>query len=335
MFTKTSLLKSVFSNKRIKEEVSWKLHCVKGEKTYEEIGEKYIADNEFLLSTRIDNDDMLSLDFVQTLQSHVKYISDKAIITFPNGIQWFERESITCGISYPPNHFLNFLEHFCTKSAIFLLLPDKRNQHKYIAYRLGKHQHSQDRKQRGEYRDRNIKHKRQKKTKNMRKYNMKGKRISSRGITLVGLLISIIILLIVATISINFFINEKILDSAIKGTEEHFYSEIKEQVKLAYNEWKINKETENRLQLKDIVEDKLNKSYGTDNVNVIERGHCILVKVIKAGKEYEYTLINDGNILDGQLVCLDITDGNIDLYENGYKQYKESLQEINKNNIIN
>ena len=77
---------------------------------YKEIGEKHIADNNFLLSTRIDNDDMLSLDFVQTLQSHVKYISDKAIITFPNGIQWFERESITCGISYPPNHFLNFLE---------------------------------------------------------------------------------------------------------------------------------------------------------------------------------------------------------------------------------
>lgn len=41
---KKSLLKSVFSNKRIKEEVSWKLHCVKGEKTYEEIADKYKID---------------------------------------------------------------------------------------------------------------------------------------------------------------------------------------------------------------------------------------------------------------------------------------------------
>ena len=39
--TKKSLLKSVFSNKRIKEEVSWKLHCVKDETSYEQIASKY------------------------------------------------------------------------------------------------------------------------------------------------------------------------------------------------------------------------------------------------------------------------------------------------------
>lgn len=38
---KKSLLKSVFANKRTKEEVSWKLHCVKNETTYEEIATKY------------------------------------------------------------------------------------------------------------------------------------------------------------------------------------------------------------------------------------------------------------------------------------------------------
>lgn len=77
---------------------------------YKEIGEKYIADNEFLLSTRIDNDDMLALDFVQALQSYIKHANNKEIITFANGIQWFEKESMTFGISYPQNHFLNFLE---------------------------------------------------------------------------------------------------------------------------------------------------------------------------------------------------------------------------------
>lgn len=42
--SKKSLLKSVFSNKRIKEEVSWKLHCVKEETSYEQIAQKYNVD---------------------------------------------------------------------------------------------------------------------------------------------------------------------------------------------------------------------------------------------------------------------------------------------------
>lgn len=47
---KKSLLKSVFSNKRIKEEVSWRLHCVKNEKNYEEIAQRYNIDLNKLIS---------------------------------------------------------------------------------------------------------------------------------------------------------------------------------------------------------------------------------------------------------------------------------------------
>jgi hypothetical protein len=47
---KKSLLKSVFSNRKINEEISWKLHCVKGEKTYEEIAEKYNVNLKDLIS---------------------------------------------------------------------------------------------------------------------------------------------------------------------------------------------------------------------------------------------------------------------------------------------
>ena len=47
---KKSLLKSVFSNKRIKEEISWRLHCVKNEKTYEEIANKYDVNLEKLMA---------------------------------------------------------------------------------------------------------------------------------------------------------------------------------------------------------------------------------------------------------------------------------------------
>ena len=47
---RTSLLKAVFSNKRIKEEVSWKLHCVKGETSYEQIAAKYNVNLNKLIS---------------------------------------------------------------------------------------------------------------------------------------------------------------------------------------------------------------------------------------------------------------------------------------------
>ncbi len=45
---KTSLITQVFGNKRIKEEVSWKLHVVRNEKTLEEIVNKYQVDLEKL-----------------------------------------------------------------------------------------------------------------------------------------------------------------------------------------------------------------------------------------------------------------------------------------------
>jgi LysM repeat protein len=47
---KKSLLKSVFSSRKINEEVSWKLHCVKNESTYEEIANKYNINLNKLIS---------------------------------------------------------------------------------------------------------------------------------------------------------------------------------------------------------------------------------------------------------------------------------------------
>lgn len=78
---------------------------------YKALGEKYVEDNDFLLSTRIDSDDMLAVDFVSTLQSYVQsYLSNEAVISFTNGVQWFEKDNIVFAASYSQNHFLNFLE---------------------------------------------------------------------------------------------------------------------------------------------------------------------------------------------------------------------------------
>ena len=55
---KKSLLKSVFSSKKIKEEVSWVLHCVKSDDTYEKISEKYKVNLNKLKS--INNNEVLN-----------------------------------------------------------------------------------------------------------------------------------------------------------------------------------------------------------------------------------------------------------------------------------
>lgn len=78
---------------------------------YQTIGEKYIENYDFLLSTRIDNDDMLAKHFVETLQTYVNsHINTNSIITFPRGIQWFEKANIAFSASYIQNHFLNMFE---------------------------------------------------------------------------------------------------------------------------------------------------------------------------------------------------------------------------------
>ena len=78
---------------------------------YKKIGEKYVGDCDYLLSTRIDSDDMLAPHFVDRLHSYIhSQFLGESVITFPRGIQWFEKEAIAYSISYAQNHFLNFLE---------------------------------------------------------------------------------------------------------------------------------------------------------------------------------------------------------------------------------
>ena len=70
------------------------------------------------------------------------------------------------------------------------------------------------------------------------KSNFKNTKLNTnRGITLVALIITIIILLILAMVSIRLVMNGGIIDKANKATQAYKESEIQEQIKLAYNEW--------------------------------------------------------------------------------------------------
>ena len=154
---------------------------------------------------------------------------------------------------------------------------------------------------------------------------------NQKGITLVALIITIIVLLVLAIVSINLVMNGGIIEKTERGTYSYLEAEIKEKVNLAYQEWKMDKESGGSLDLKEVVENELNKSYGEESVDVSKAGKGVQVKVTKSGKEYEYTLIPDGTTVNGQLAYLDIADGNIDLYSNGYKQYTGNLQNLDKN----
>ena len=148
-----------------------------------------------------------------------------------------------------------------------------------------------------------------------------------KGITLIGLVVTIIILLILAGVTVMTLTGDNgLLTKAgeTKNTSEK--GEIEEQIKLAYNEWKLKKETGEITELKYVEENRLRQKYG-DNATVNKQGKSIIINV----KGYEFTLVDDGTMEEGKLAYLDIADGNIDLYSNGYKQYTGNLQGLNKN----
>ena len=149
-----------------------------------------------------------------------------------------------------------------------------------------------------------------------------------KGITLIGLVVTIIILLILAGVTVMTLTGDNgLLTKAgeTKNTSEK--GEIEEQIKLAYNEWKLKKETGETGDLQNTVQTTLDKMY--DNAIVNKQGKAISINV----KGNEFTLVDDGTIEEGELAYLDIADGNIDLYSNGYTQYTGNLKGINKNNV--
>ena len=156
------------------------------------------------------------------------------------------------------------------------------------------------------------------------KNQMKGR----NGITLIALLITIIVLLILAGVAIATLTGDNgLLTKAGNAKNTSEKGEIEEQVKLAYNEWKLRKETGETVDLQNTVQTTLDKMY--DNATVNKQGKAISINV----KGNEFTLVDDGTMEEGKLAYLDIADGNIDLYSNGYKQYTGNLQGLNKNGV--
>lgn len=65
---------------------------------------------EPLLTTYLDNDDALHIDFVKDIQERAKSLQYNTIISYKYGIQYYEEMNIAIRIPYKNNHFLTYYE---------------------------------------------------------------------------------------------------------------------------------------------------------------------------------------------------------------------------------
>ena len=99
----------------------------------------------------------------------------------------------------------------------------------------------------------------------MKNQNLRTRETNSKGITLVALVISVIVLLILATVSINLVINNGILDKAKYAVDKYSEGEELEQIQLAV----LSAQMKNKNLSEEILNTELQKTFNNDKT-VIE-----------------------------------------------------------------
>ena len=118
------------------------------------------------------------------------------------------------------------------------------------------------------------------------------------GITLVALIVSIIVLLILATVSINLVINNGILDKAKYAVDKYSDEQIKEEIALLTQEMKMHQ--------------VLNGGSEEDALRSIFQSHDSNATVTKSGSVYEVTYMGKGFLLGSDLEYIERVDTNTD-----------------------
>ena len=88
---------------------------------------------------------------------------------------------------------------------------------------------------------------------------------TNHGITLVALIITIIVLLILAMVSIRLVMNGGIIDRANRGTQAYSEAEVQEQIKLAYAEWQTAQFTGETRTAEQFITARLQSIFGQTN----------------------------------------------------------------------
>lgn len=78
---------------------------------YQKIGYQYAQNYHFLVSTRLDNDDMLHACFIEKIQQYIfSHSLGVNILAFPKGVQWFVEEKVAYSVLWKLSHFHTFIE---------------------------------------------------------------------------------------------------------------------------------------------------------------------------------------------------------------------------------
>ena len=119
---------------------------------------------------------------------------------------------------------------------------------------------------------------------------MKVKFKSNKGITLVALIITIIVLLILAMVSISLVMNGGIIGKSKSAVDKYSQEEIEEQIKLAYSEWQMGQYSGETRTAAEFMQTKLNSIYGTGTVTNVELENGVLIVELINGKAYTYNV---------------------------------------------
>ena len=108
-----------------------------------------------------------------------------------------------------------------------------------------------------------------------------------KAITLVALIITIIILLILATVSIRLVMNGEIIGRAEKGIEAYSDEEIGEQIKLVYNEYQAERFIDSDIIVENYIKNHLEEIFN-DIINVELQGKSIKINFTNKNKTYKF-----------------------------------------------
>ena len=114
------------------------------------------------------------------------------------------------------------------------------------------------------------------------------------GITLVALIITIIILLVLATVSINIVMNGGVINKAKLAVDKYSDEEVGEQIKLTYLEYETEKLYKTNTDVKDFMEQSLEKIYGVGKVTVTPKNNIEKFPMIVSINGISYDLLSNG-----------------------------------------
>lgn len=79
---------------------------------YQQLMQSYTRDVDYLLTTRLDSDDMLSPFFVEEVRKQVQKTSiDRSMLfSFRDGVQLFVRDQVSLSVDWIENHFVSLCE---------------------------------------------------------------------------------------------------------------------------------------------------------------------------------------------------------------------------------